>query len=92
MGVKQMDIIETTISARDRPSTVARVGRLFFRQLHGRSTLVIVLLVALLMGVALAIIRNGATLGGITGRESTDDAYVRADHKALSKPSARTAA
>jgi membrane fusion protein (multidrug efflux system) len=37
------------------------------------------LLVALVIGVALATVRNGVTLGGITGSESTDDAYVRAD-------------
>jgi len=35
-------------------------------------------------GVTVAIIRNGLTLGGITGRESTDDAYVRADQITIS--------
>lgn len=39
----------------------------------------IVVLVATVVAVAVAFIRNGATLGGITGTESTDDAYVRAD-------------
>ena len=68
--------MEITISARDRLSTARRAGRLFVKRLHGRSTLIIVLLVALVLGVALATIRNGTTLGGITGRESTDDAYV----------------
>ena len=76
--------MDTTISTRDRPSTVARVGRLFIERLHGRSTLIIVLLVALTLGVALATIHNGATLGGITGSESTDDAYVRADQITIS--------
>src|SRR5580693_4316663 len=76
--------METTTSARDRPSTVARVVRLFLRGLHGRSTLVIVLLVTLVMGVAVAGIHNGVTVGGITGRESTDDAYVRADQITIS--------
>jgi membrane fusion protein, multidrug efflux system len=80
MGTKQMDMI----SAPDRPSTLARVGRLFFRGLHGRSTLVIVLLVTLVVGVAVATIRNGASLGSITGNESTDDAYVRADQITIS--------
>jgi membrane fusion protein, multidrug efflux system len=75
---------ETRISARKRLPTTTRVVRLFLRRLHGRSTLVIVLLVALVMGVALATIRNGVTLGGLTGRESTDDAYVRADQIAIS--------
>jgi membrane fusion protein, multidrug efflux system len=80
MGTKQMDMI----SAPDRPATLARVGRLFFRGLHGRSTLVIVLLVTLVVGVAVATIRNGASLGSITGNESTDDAYVRADQITIS--------
>jgi membrane fusion protein (multidrug efflux system) len=76
--------METTTHARDRPSTVVRVGRLFFRQPHGRSRLMVVLLVALVVGVALALIRNGVTLGGIIGSESTDDAYVRADQISIS--------
>jgi len=71
--------METTISGRDRLSTARRFGRLFLQRLHGRSTLIVVLLVTLVMGVALATVRNGTTLGGITGHESTDDAYVRAD-------------
>ena len=53
--------VESAIATRERSSTVTRVGRLFVKQLHGRSTLVIVLLVALVLGVALAIIRNGTT-------------------------------
>jgi membrane fusion protein, multidrug efflux system len=73
-----------SISTRDRPATVARVGRLFSKGLHGRSTLVIVLLVALVMAISIALIRNGVTLGGITGSESTDDAYVRADQIVIS--------
>jgi membrane fusion protein, multidrug efflux system len=76
--------MEITISARDRFSTARRVGRLFVKRLHGRSTLLIVLLVALVLGLALATVRNGTTLGGITGRESTDDAYVRADQITIS--------
>ena len=76
--------METTLSARDRLSTARRVGRIFIIRLHGRSTLVIVSLVALVLAVALVTIRNGVTLGGITGSESTDDAYVRADQIAIS--------
>jgi len=76
--------METTISARDRLSIARRVGRIFVIRLHGRSTLVIVSLVALVIGIALATIRNGLTLGGIIGSESTDDAYVRADQIAIS--------
>jgi membrane fusion protein (multidrug efflux system) len=71
--------METIISARERLSTAKRAGRIFFKRLQVRSTLLIVLLVALVTGVALATVRNGMTVGGITGRESTDDAYVRAD-------------
>jgi membrane fusion protein, multidrug efflux system len=76
--------MESNSSARDRLSTVRRFGRIFVKRLQGRSTLVIVFLVALVMGVGLATIRNGVTLGGITGSESTDDAYVRADQIAIS--------
>jgi len=71
--------MDTIISARPRLSITRRVGRIFVIRLHGRSTLVIVSLVALVMGIALVTIRNGVTLGGIIGSESTDDAYVRAD-------------
>ncbi len=76
--------MSTTVSPGPRSSAFIRAGRLFFEQLHGRSTLVILLLVALITGVALATIRTGVTLGGITGRESTDDAYVRADQITIS--------
>jgi membrane fusion protein, multidrug efflux system len=68
-----------TIATRDRLSTFRRAGGIFVKRLHGRSTLIIVLLVALILGLALAAIRNGTSLGAITGSESTDDAYVRAD-------------
>jgi membrane fusion protein (multidrug efflux system) len=71
--------MQTIVPVRDRISSVTRVGRMFFRALDGRSTALIVLLVTLVLAVAIAIIRNGVTLGGITGQESTDDAYVRAD-------------
>jgi membrane fusion protein, multidrug efflux system len=76
--------MEHTISVRDRLSTARRVGRIFLKRVHGRSTLIVVLLVALVLGVAVATIRNGTTLGGITGSESTDDAYVRADQISIS--------
>ena len=76
--------MESTIAARERVSTAGRVGRIFIKRLPGRPTLIIVLLVALVMGVALAMLRNGASLGGIIGSESTDDAYVRADQITIS--------
>ena len=76
--------MDTTISTQDRPSTAARVFRLFLKRLRVRSTLFIVLLVALVTGVALATIRNGVSPGSLTGGESTDDAYIRADQIAIS--------
>ena len=76
--------MESSIHARDRLSAATRAARLFFKRLHGRSTLVVILLVALVVGTTLATIRSGATLGSITGSESTDDAYVRADQIAIS--------
>jgi membrane fusion protein, multidrug efflux system len=83
-GAGGQNHMETTIATRQRASIAARVSRLFVKRIHGRSTLVIVLLVALVMAVGLATIRNGVNLGDITGRESTDDAYVRADQIAIS--------
>ncbi len=62
----------------------ARAFRLFVRRLESRSTLVGVLLVAIVVGVALATVRSGTTWGRVSGRETTDDAYVRADQIALS--------
>jgi membrane fusion protein, multidrug efflux system len=67
------------ISTREQRSTLRRAGRIFFERLQGRPTLVIVLMVALLVAGAVAGIRGGVSLGSITGSESTDDAYVRAD-------------
>jgi membrane fusion protein, multidrug efflux system len=76
--------MDTMTYVRDKPPAASRVGRLFIKRLNGRSTLIIVMLVGLAAGVALAAIHNGVTLGGITGIESTDDAYVRADQIAIS--------
>jgi membrane fusion protein (multidrug efflux system) len=76
--------MDVAVSARDRFCAASRVGRIFLKRLRNRSTLIIVLMVALVLGVALATIRNGITLGGITGSESTDDAYVRADQITIS--------
>ena len=76
--------MEVTIPARERAPALRRAGRVFVRQLHGRSTLIIALLVGAVLCVALAAVRNGVSLGGITGEETTDDAYVRADQIAIS--------
>jgi membrane fusion protein (multidrug efflux system) len=62
----------------------ARAFRLFRKRLETRSTLVVVLLVAMVLGVALATVSNGASWGRVTGREETDDAYVRADQIGIS--------
>jgi membrane fusion protein, multidrug efflux system len=67
-----------------QPSAAARVFRLFLKRLRVRSTLFVVLLVAIVTGVALATIRNGVSPGSIIGSESTDDAYIRADLIAIS--------
>ena len=71
--------MQTTVVDREQLSTAGRFGRLFLKRLRGRATLAIVSLVALVLGVTLASIRNGASFAGVTGSESTDDAYVRAD-------------
>lgn len=76
--------MDSSTSVRARLPVPTRVSRLFLKRLRGRPTLVAVLLVALIIGVALATIRSGATEGGIGGTESTDDAYVRADLIAIS--------
>jgi membrane fusion protein, multidrug efflux system len=76
--------MDTSTSVRARLPALTRVGRLFLKRLRGRPTLVAVLLVALVIGVALATIRSGTTVGAVVGRESTDDAYVRADLIAIS--------
>jgi membrane fusion protein (multidrug efflux system) len=62
----------------------SRIFRLFLKRLESRSTLLGVLLVAAVVGIALATIRNGTTWGEVSGVEATDDAYVRADQIALS--------
>jgi membrane fusion protein, multidrug efflux system len=76
--------MDTRRSARYRLPVITRFGRLFLKRFDGRPTLVIVSLVALIAGVALAVIRSGVTLGAVTGSERTDDAYVRADLIAIS--------
>ena len=71
--------METPRSARERLHAAIRLRRMYFKRVQGRPTLVVVSLVALVVGVALATIRSGVTVGDITGTERTDDAYVRAD-------------
>jgi membrane fusion protein, multidrug efflux system len=71
--------METPRSARDRLRAAIRLRRMYFKRVDGRPTLVVVSLVVVVVGVALATIRSGVTVGGITGTERTDDAYVRAD-------------
>jgi membrane fusion protein, multidrug efflux system len=71
--------METLRSARERLRAAIRLRRMYFKRVHGRPTLVVVLLVALVVGIAVATIRSGVSVGAITGTERTDDAYVRAD-------------
>lgn len=76
--------MDSSTSVRTRLPAPTRVVRLFLKRLRGRPTLVAVLLVAVVIGVALATIRSGTTAGTVIGSESTDDAYVRADLIAIS--------
>lgn len=78
--------MDTSTSVRARLPATTRVARLFLKRLRGRLTLVAVLLVAVVIGAALAAIRSGATVGSVIGSESTDDAYVRADLIAVCEP------
>jgi membrane fusion protein, multidrug efflux system len=71
--------METPRSAGERLRAAIRLRRMYFKRVGGRPTLVVVSLVALVVGVAVATIRSGVTVGAITGTERTDDAYVRAD-------------
>jgi membrane fusion protein (multidrug efflux system) len=79
-----IDRVEGSISTRVRSSPAGRVGRLFVRRLRDRSTLIFILLVTLMLGLAVATIRSGISMGAIIGSESTDDAYVRGDQIVLS--------
>jgi membrane fusion protein, multidrug efflux system len=76
--------MDASTPVRARLPATTRVARLFLKRLRGRPTLVAALLVAVVIGVALATIRSGATVGSVIGSESTDDAYVRADLIAIS--------
>jgi membrane fusion protein (multidrug efflux system) len=70
--------------SRHRTPAALRVFRLFLQRLESRSTILAGLIVGVVVGVAIATIRSGVTWGGFTGRETTDDAYVRADQIGIS--------
>jgi membrane fusion protein, multidrug efflux system len=76
--------MRAVIHRRRKSAAVVRVLRLFLVSLRERSTAVICLLAALSVGVAVVLIRQGASPALVTGRETTDDAYVRADQVAIS--------
>lgn len=76
--------MRAVIHRRRKSAAVVRVLRLFLVRLQERSTAVICLLAVLSIGVAVVLIRQGASLALVTGRETTDDAYVRADQVAIS--------
>jgi membrane fusion protein (multidrug efflux system) len=61
-----------------------RVFRLFLKRLETRSTLIAALSVLAVLGISVALIGNGVSWGSVSGRETTDDAYVRADQIGLS--------
>jgi membrane fusion protein, multidrug efflux system len=67
-----------------RGSATARAFGLFRKRLQSRSTALIVLLVALCLCLAVVAIRNGSSIESLVGRETTDDAYIRADQIAIS--------
>jgi membrane fusion protein (multidrug efflux system) len=76
--------MRAVIPRRRKSAAVVRVLRLFLVRLQERSTAVICLLAVLSVGVAVVLIRQGTSLALVTGRETTDDAYVRADQVAIS--------
>jgi membrane fusion protein (multidrug efflux system) len=76
--------MDAVIPGRRKFPTVVRVLRVLLVRMQERATAVFCLLAVLSVGVAVALIRQGSSLALITGRETTDDAYVRADQVAIS--------
>jgi membrane fusion protein (multidrug efflux system) len=76
--------VDAVIPRRRKFPAVVRVLRRLLARMQERSTAVICLLAVLSVGVAVVLIRQGASLALITGCETTDDAYVRADQVAIS--------
>jgi membrane fusion protein (multidrug efflux system) len=76
--------VDTVIPGRRKFPTVVRVLRVLLVRMQERATAVFCLLAVLSVGVAVVLIRQGGSLALITGRETTDDAYVRADQVAIS--------
>jgi membrane fusion protein (multidrug efflux system) len=76
--------VDAVIPRRRKFPAVVRVLRRLLARMQERSTAVICLLAVLCVGVAVVLIRQGASLALITGCETTDDAYVRADQVAIS--------
>jgi membrane fusion protein, multidrug efflux system len=66
-----------------RQTAPHRVFALFVRQLHGRHVAVAVLLVLLIFAALVISVRQGADVSWTAGKQSTDDAYVRADQIAI---------
>jgi membrane fusion protein (multidrug efflux system) len=75
--------VDAATPNRQRNAAGPRVLALFLRRLETRATLVVTLLVAVVLAGAAAIARNGLGEGVLTGREATDDAYIRADQIAI---------
>ena len=76
--------MDAAIPDRRRQPAAARAFGLFLKRLQTRATLVAVLLVSVVLALALVTIRNGVSWARVSGRESTDDAYVRADQIGVS--------
>lgn len=83
-GMSTRPAMNARIPGCRKSPAVVRVLRLFRVRMQKRSTAVICLLTVLSVGIAVVLIRQGASLALITGRETTDDAYVRADQIAIS--------
>jgi membrane fusion protein (multidrug efflux system) len=65
-------------------STISRAFGLFAERLEGRSTAIAALLVLLVFAAVVVAVRQGTDVSWATGKQSTDDAYVRADQIAIS--------
>ncbi len=57
---------------------------LFLQRVKARSAGIAVLLILLILAAVVVSVRQGLEIGWLTGAESTDDAYIRADQIAIS--------
>ena len=74
----------TDITHNRHSSTASRAFTLFVKRLESRSAAIAALLVLLVTAIVIVAIRQGADVAWLSGTESTDDAYIRADQIAIS--------